>query len=114
MISSHVRELVSGIPITACRNIVKGRDFSGPNQTIIVYIIRKVSYCGIMILKEIIKIFVILSIVKLVLQKSADNLLPFPKFCSEGTVVGDYINTIKMTFDFNFDLYQAVKHHEYT
>ena len=105
MISSHVRELVSGIPITACRNIVKGRDFSGPNQTIIVYIIWKVSYCGIMILKEIIKIFVILSIV---------NLLSFPKFCSEGTVVGDYINTIKMTFDFNFNLYQAVKQHEYT
>ena len=24
------------------------------------------------------------------------------------TVVGDYINTTKMTFDFNFDLYQAV------
>ena len=29
------------------------------------------------------------------------------------TVVGDYINTMKTTFDFNFDLYQAVKQHGY-
>ena len=29
-------------------------------------------------------------------------------FCSY-TVVGDYINIIKTTFDFNFDLYQAFK-----
>ena len=27
------------------------------------------------------------------------------------TVVGDYINTIKTTFDFNFDLYQAFIQH---
>ena len=26
-------------------------------------------------------------------------------------VVGDYINIKKMTFDFNFDLYQAFKQH---
>ena len=30
------------------------------------------------------------------------------------TVVGDFINTMKMTFDFNFDLYQAAHQHEYT
>ena len=30
------------------------------------------------------------------------------------TVVCDYINTMKTTFDFNFDLNQAVKQHEYT
>ena len=27
------------------------------------------------------------------------------------TVVGDYINTMKTTFDFDFDFYQAVKQH---
>ena len=27
------------------------------------------------------------------------------------TVVGDYINIMKTTFDFNFDLYQAFKQH---
>ena len=27
------------------------------------------------------------------------------------SVVGDYINTMKMTLDFNFDLYQVVKHY---
>ena len=27
----------------------------------------------------------------------------------DGTVVGDYIKTMKITFDFNFDLNQAVK-----
>ena len=32
-------------------------------------------------------------------------------YCS--TVVGDYINTIKTAFDFNFDLYQAFKQHGY-
>ena len=30
------------------------------------------------------------------------------------TVVGDYINTKKTTFDFNFDLNQAIKQHGYT
>ena len=30
------------------------------------------------------------------------------------TMVGDYINTIKTIFNFNFDLYQAVKQHGYT
>ena len=30
------------------------------------------------------------------------------------TVVGDYINTIKTTFDFNFDLNQTFKRIEYT
>ena len=30
------------------------------------------------------------------------------------TVVGDFINTMKMTFDFNFELYQAAQQHEYT
>ena len=29
------------------------------------------------------------------------------------TMVGDYINTMKTTFDFNFDLYQALKQHGY-
>ena len=29
-------------------------------------------------------------------------------------LVGNYINTMKATFDFNFDLYQAVKQHGYT
>ena len=29
------------------------------------------------------------------------------------TVVVAYIYTMKTTFDFNFDLYQAVKQHEY-
>ena len=29
-------------------------------------------------------------------------------------VVGDYINTMKATLYFNFDLYQAFKQHEYT
>ena len=29
-------------------------------------------------------------------------------------MVGDYINTIKTTFDLNFDLYQAFKQHRYT
>ena len=28
--------------------------------------------------------------------------------------VGDYINTMKTTFDLNFDLHQAFKLHEYT
>ena len=28
------------------------------------------------------------------------------------TVAGDYFNTTKTTFDFNFDLYQAVKQQE--
>ena len=30
---------------------------------------------------------------------------------SENTVVGNYINTMKTTFDFNFYLNQAVKEH---
>jgi len=30
------------------------------------------------------------------------------------TVVGDYINIMKTTFDFNFDSYQAFKQHGYT
>ena len=30
------------------------------------------------------------------------------------TVVVDYINTMKTTFDFNFDLHKAVKQHGYT
>ena len=30
------------------------------------------------------------------------------------TVVGDYINTMKTTFDFNFNLDQAFKQHEHT
>ena len=30
------------------------------------------------------------------------------------TVVGDYINIMKPTFDFNFGLYQAIKQHKYT
>ena len=29
------------------------------------------------------------------------------------TLVGDYINTMKTTFDFNFDLYQAAKQQGY-
>ena len=29
-------------------------------------------------------------------------------------VVGDFINIMKMTFDFNFDLYKAFKEHRYT
>ena len=31
------------------------------------------------------------------------------KFC---IVVGEYINTMKTTFDLNFELCKAVKHHE--
>ena len=30
------------------------------------------------------------------------------------TLVGDYINTMKTTFDFKFDLYKAVKQQRYT
>ena len=30
------------------------------------------------------------------------------------TVVSDYINTMKTTFDINFDLYHALKQHGYT
>ena len=30
------------------------------------------------------------------------------------TMVGDYINTLKTTFDFSLSLYQAVKQHGYT
>ena len=30
------------------------------------------------------------------------------------TVVGDYINTKKTNFDYNFDLNQAIKQHGYT
>ena len=37
-----------------------------------------------------------------------------PRTLQESTVVGDYINTMKTTFDFNFDLYQAFKHRGYT
>ena len=37
-----------------------------------------------------------------------------PSKCSLHTVISDYINTIKTTFDFNFDLYLAVKQHGYT
>ena len=29
------------------------------------------------------------------------------------SAVGDYINTMKTTFDLNFDLYQAVKQPDY-
>ena len=29
-------------------------------------------------------------------------------------MVGDYINIMKITFDFNFDFYQALKQHGYT
>ena len=29
-------------------------------------------------------------------------------------MVGDYINIMKTTFDLNFAIYQAFKHHEYT
>ena len=32
----------------------------------------------------------------------------------KNSVVGDYINTMKTTFNFNFELYQAVKQHGYT
>ena len=30
------------------------------------------------------------------------------------TVVGDYTNTMKTTFSFNFDLYQTFEQHQYT
>ena len=33
---------------------------------------------------------------------------------SQYTVVGDNINIMKTTFEFNFDLYQAFKQHGYT
>ena len=36
------------------------------------------------------------------------------KCANYNTVVGDYINTMKTTVEFNFDLNQAVKQHEYT
>ena len=35
-------------------------------------------------------------------------------YFTSSTVVGDYSNTMKTAFEFNFDLYQAVKQHEYT
>ena len=36
-------------------------------------------------------------------------------FCpSLYTMDGDFINTMKTTFDFNFDLNQTFKQHEYT
>ena len=35
------------------------------------------------------------------------------EYCN-AKVVGDVINTVKTTFDFNFDLYQAVKPHGYS
>ena len=42
-------------------------------------------------------------------------LVEVEKLCLEKyKVVGDYINTMKTTFDFNFDSYQAIKQHEYT
>ena len=34
-------------------------------------------------------------------------------YLSFTTVVGDYVNTMKTTFGFNFDLYQALKQHGY-
>jgi len=40
--------------------------------------------------------------------------LYFVKKIQASTVVGDYINIMKITFDFNFDLYQAFKQHGYT
>ena len=41
-------------------------------------------------------------------------VLRFRSNFKENTVVGDYINTMKLTYDFNFDLYQAFKQHRYT
>ena len=35
------------------------------------------------------------------------------EYCN-AKVVGDVINTVQKTFDFNFDLYQAVKPHGYS
>ena len=32
----------------------------------------------------------------------------------DNTMVGDYRNIMKTTFDLNFELYQAFKQHEYT
>ena len=37
-----------------------------------------------------------------------------PQFLHKNTVVGDYINTMKTTFDFNFDLYPGFKQPGYT
>ena len=34
--------------------------------------------------------------------------------CNIWMMVGDYINKMKTTFDFNFDLYQAFNQHRYT
>ena len=42
--------------------------------------------------------------------KSERFLIKWKKF----TVVGDYINIMKTTFDLNIDLYQAFKQHGYT
>ena len=36
------------------------------------------------------------------------------QFPLQSIVVGDYINMLKTTLDFNFDLYQGFKQHEYT
>ena len=44
-------------------------------------------------------------------NKNFFNLFSVPH---SNTVVGDYINTMKTTFDFNFDLYQAFTQHRYT
>ena len=38
----------------------------------------------------------------------------YQKFFAFTIVVRDYINTVKTTLDFNFDLYQAIKQHGYT
>ena len=37
-----------------------------------------------------------------------------PKHVKPNTVVSDFINIMKTTFDLNFNLYQALKPHGYT
>jgi len=50
--------------------------------------------------------------IKFVNYNSEGNLTWLNITCLlSNTVVGDYINTMKTTFDFNFDFYKAVKQH---
>ena len=46
------------------------------------------------------------------IQGTKNNKFNFSSIFNEyTTVVGDYINKMKTTFDFNFDLYKAFKQH---
>ena len=54
-------------------------------------------------------------LLKVVVSKGGQGDVPYPCIIwGANTVVGDYINTMKTTFDLNYDLYQAFKQHGYT